>query len=202
MSCQHARNVALIAPVTGHRPVLLVLGFAAFLAAQDLPLPQDAGQTGTAATKPTVTIKPPVAKPVTRAEPQDAREAALQAMERAMIEEQQRKQLAQAAKQGDAVALRQLIVMAGPVDSSMLKAPKPPATIEGKVALIGLNGGEKVTKSLEQFFGAPLTPDRERQLLETVKSQLAGKGAAAMDVKVAGWWPKEGVMAVTLVPRS
>ena len=179
------------------------MGLAVFVTAQDLPLPQpgSAPEGGSGFVKPTVTIKPPAIAPAAPKKIDDAREAAIRAMEQELLRAQEIKQVAAAAKQGDATALRQLIVMAGPVDASILKSPKPPAAIEGRVALIGLSGGEKATKSLEQFFGAPLTPEREKQLLETVRSELAVKGIA-MDAKVAGWWPNEGVMAVTLVPRG
>jgi hypothetical protein len=181
----------------------MIVSLAAFTAAQDLPLPQ-AGpppSDGKGFVKPTVTIKPPAIAPATT-KVDDAREAALKALELELIKEQTRLRVAEAAKHGDANALKQLIVMAGPVDAALMRAPKPPATIEGRVALIGLNGGEKVTKSLEQFFGAPLTPEREKQLLETVQTQLAGTSPKGMEAKVAGWWPEEGVMAVTLVPRG
>jgi hypothetical protein len=108
----------------------------------------------------------------------------------------------QATKHGDMVALKQLIVVQGPVDAALFKAPKPPVQIEGKVAIIGLKSDEKVVKNLEALFGVPVTTEREKQILETVKSQFAGKQAAGMEAKIAGWWPKEGVMAVALVPRG
>jgi hypothetical protein len=188
-------------PVSPRRTVLALFSLVAFAAAQDLPLPQagPAPAGGSGFIRPTATIKPPVANP-TAQKPDDAREAAIRAMEQRLLKEQEMRQVAAAAKQGDTAALRQLIVMAGPIDASILKSPVPPSTIEGQVALIGVQGGERIGKSLEQFFGAPLNPDREKLILETVRSQIAG--TSNMDVKVAGWWPKEGVMAVTLVPRS
>jgi hypothetical protein len=166
--------------------------------AQDLPLPSAGtfpGAGGEGALKPTVIIRPPAAAVPKAAKPTDAREEAIKEMERQLLTQQ-------AVKTGNTIALRQLIVMQGPVDAAVFSAPKPPAAIEGKVALIGLKRDEKVVKNLEQFFGVPLTTEREKQLLETVKSQMAGKTAHGMDVKVAGWWPSEGVMALTLVPRS
>lgn len=152
--------------------------------------------------KPTIIVKPPVAAPAAKEAPQSARELALAAMERALIEEQKRKQIAAVARQGNAAALQQLIVMAGPVDAAVLNSPKPPVVPEGRVALIGLDGAATMGKSLDQFFGAPLTPEREKQLLDTVKTQLAGGKSSTMEVKVVAWWPAEGVMAVTLAPRS
>lgn len=145
--------------------------------------------------KPTVVGKPPVASPSNTTNPVDAREEALRETERQILQ-------AQAAKAGDVNFLRQLIVMQGPVDAKIFKSPKPPATILGKVAIIGLKSDEKVVKNLEAFFGAPVTTEREKQILETVKSQFASQQAAGMELKVAGWWPKEGVMAVTFVPKG
>jgi hypothetical protein len=195
-----------LALVTGWKPALTVISFAALGAAEELPLPSNTPPPGkddnSALVKPTIIVKPPVANPSAKAKTEDVRELALAAMEQALIEEQKRKQIAAAAKQGDAAALKQLIVMAGPLDAALLKSPKPPVVPEGKVALIGLDGAAKVGTSLDQFFGAPLTPEREKQLLELVRTQLAGSGHPSMEVKVAAWWPEEGVMAVTLVPRS
>ncbi len=162
------------------------------------PLPS--GEAGVP--KPSATIKPPSVAKATQGPQIDAREQALLEMERSLIEEQARRQIAEAAKQGNATDLKQLIVMLGPMDVKLSHAAKPPVGPEGKLAIIGLKSNEKVGKSLEQFFGAPLTPEREKELLETVKTQLAGQGREPMNVSVAGWWPKEGVMAVSLVPKG
>jgi hypothetical protein len=196
--------VALLALVTGWKPALTVLSLAAFVAAQDLPLPSSVPPPGIGSglVKPTISIKPPVSKPVAQSQLETAPELALAAMENALIEAQKRQQIAAAAKRGDTAALKQLIVMAGPVDDAVLKSPKPPVVPEGRVALIGMDGSAKVGKSLDQFFGAPLTPEREKQLFDAVKTQLASGNASAMEVKVVAWWPAEGVMAVTLAPRS
>lgn len=176
----------------------MLFSLAGIASAEDLPLPKIGplpSNGDDSMLKPTVIIRPPVAGAPKAAKPTDAREEALKEMERQLLEDQ-------AAKSDNSAGLRQLIVMQGPVDAAVFRAPKPPAAIEGKVTIIGLARDEKVVKNLEQFFGVPLTTEREKQLLETVKTQMAGKTALGMDVKVAGWWPKEGVMAVTLVPRS
>ncbi|MCE9518829.1 MAG: hypothetical protein K8R87_04605 [Verrucomicrobia bacterium] len=190
--------------MTGWKPALTVLSLAAFVAAQDLPLPSSVPPpgTGTGMVKPTISIKPPASKPVAQPKLETAAEQALAAMEQALIEKQKHEQIAAAAKRGDTAALKQLIVMAGPVDDAVLKSPKPPAVPDGRVALIGMDGAAEVGKSLDQFFGAPLTPEREKQLFDAVKSQLAGGNQSAVEVKVVAWWPTEGVMAVTLAPRS
>lgn len=156
----------------------------------------------TGSQKPSAAIKPPSATKVTHGPQIDAREQALLEMERSLIEEQARRQIADVAKQGNATDLKQLIVMLGPMDVKISRAASPPVTRDGKLAIIGLKSDKKIGKSLEQFFGAPLTPDRQKELLETVKTQLAGKGKEPMNVSVAGWWPKEGVMAVSLVPKG
>ncbi len=183
--------------VTCWKPLLTLISLAGFAGAQNLPLPSAkpfpaSGDDGTL--KPTITIRPPSAAGA-KAKTTDAREEALKEAEREILAEQ-------AVKSGNITALKQLIVVQGPVDSAMFRAPKPPASIEGKVAIIGLKHDEKVVKNLEQFFGVPLTTEKERELLETVQSQIASKAAHHMDVKVAGWWPNEGVMALALVPSS
>lgn len=189
--------------MTGWKPALILSCLAAISVAQDLPLPQSGPPPGSETlVKPTVIAKPPVSGPVAAPKDESAPELALKAMEQALIEEQARKQVADAAKKGDTAALKQLIVMAGPVDAALLKSARPPVAPEGKVALIGIDGQARIGKSLDQFFGAPLTPEKEKQILDTVKSQLADGQSAGLEVKVAGWWPAEGVMAVTLVPRS
>lgn len=190
--------------VIGWKPALTVLSLAAIVTAQDLPLPSNVPlpDTGTGLVKPTIIAKPPVAASVAKSKVESAPELAIAAMERALLEEQKRRQIAAAAKQGDVAALKQLIVMAGPVDAAMLKSPRPPVLSQGRVALIGMDGRAKVGKSLDQFFGAPLTPEREKQLFDAVKTQLAGGNPSAMEVKIVAWWPNEGVMAVMLAPRS
>lgn len=184
--------------------MLIVLSLAAFVTAQDLPLPSSVLPPGTGSgfVKPTIIVKPPLSALAAKSKPETAPELALAAIEQALIEEHNHRQIAAAAKQGDAAALKQLIVMAGPVDAALLKSPKPPVVPEGRVALIGLDGSATVGKNLDHFFGAPLTPERERQLFDAVKTQLAGGNPSAMEVKVVAWWPTEGVMAVTLAPRS
>ena len=183
--------------VTSWKPWLLLLTVAGLARAEDLPLPAPGplpGNGDSGLLKPTVTIRPPSAAPKTATQPKDARAEAIEEMERQVL-------AAQAAKEGNTVALRQLIVMQGPVDTKVFSSRKPPPAIEGKVAIIGLKHDDAVVKNLEQFFGVPMTTEREKQLLETVKTQMAGVNPSGMDVKVAGWWPKEGVMAVALVPH-
>ena len=155
--------------------------------------------------KPTMIIRPPSTGPISvpAANKSENPEMAILRLERQIIEAQVQKQIAFAHQNGKASELKQLIVMSGPMDVSVSRSAKPPVTPEGKVALIGLPDSEVVGRSVEEFFGAPMTPEREKALLDTVKTNLAdGKASSNVDVRIAGWWPNEGVMAVTVVPRS
>lgn len=174
-------------------------------ARDDLPLPQSgpAAPASGALVKPSLSVQPPSDGNQSSAEdPLDARTQALRAMEQKLIEDQIRRQVAQEAQKGDVSALKQLIVMLGPVDASLCRGPKPPVASKDRIALIGLAKGKVASKSLDQFFGVPLTPEVERQLLDRVKSQMASKEKAEVEVKVAGWWPTEGVMAVSVMPKG
>ncbi len=156
---------------------------------------------------PTIIIKPPTKGLVKVAQPskQKTAEMAIIEMERQLIAAQARRQIAESLKKGNASELKHLIVVSGPMDTAVSNAPNPPpqAASDGRVALIGLPNNEQATKSLDGFFGAPLTPEREKKLLETVKSQFAdGKEMSDMEVSIAGWWPEQGVMAVSLGPKG
>ena len=186
---------------------------AGFALGDDLPLPQQGAlpmrTDDSVLVKPSAVIKPPVSAPITvpamrvPAEDEENRVAAILELERRLMEEQVRRQIALAHANGNASALKQVIVMGGPVDAAVCRAAKPPTVAEGPVALIGLEKDTVVSKSLEHFFGAPMTPDREQELLDAVKSQFAaGKDKTDFEVRIAGWWPDEGVMAVSVVPRG
>ncbi|CAN5905292.1 hypothetical protein BH11VER1_BH11VER1_07040 [soil metagenome] len=154
---------------------------------------------------PNATIRPPSKGPVTVAAPtkQQMAEKAILEMERQLIAAEARRQLTESQLKGNTIELKQLIVVNGPMDTALSNAPKPPAAADGKVALIGLPNNEKATKSLEGFFGAPMTAESEKKLLETVRSQFASsKEMANMEVSIAGWWPEQGVMAVSLAPKG
>lgn len=194
------------------RPLLILLFSASFcpLLAEDLALPVQ-GNAPVRVEEPKVlapnaTIKPPSTGPVTVAAPnkQKTAEKAILEMERQLIAAQARRQIVESQQNGNASELKQLIVVNGPMDTALSNALKPPAAgAEGKVALIGLPGNDKATKSLEGFFGAPMTAESEKKLLETVRSQFAGsKEMADMEVSIAGWWPEQGVMAVSVAPKG
>lgn len=129
------------------------------------------------------------------------RELAQAEIERRNQEKAIRQQIAEAHVNGSTTQLRQVIVMSGPVDTAVGRSPTPPSSsVQGtKVTLIGIAGNDAVIKNLEPFFGTPVTPDSEKRLIEAVKTDIAGKG---MDVRIAGWWPEEGVMAVSVVPKG
>jgi hypothetical protein len=131
-----------------------------------------------------------------------ANEEAILEAERRVIEEEVQKQILLAQALGNPSLLKKLILMAGPVDTAVSRAAKPPTAPEQSVALIGLDDDAVVAKSLEHFFGAPMTSDREKGLIDTVRTQLAGKDKPKVAVRIAGWWPDEGVMAVSVVPEG
>lgn len=190
------------------RSILGICGFlslsVALVVGEDLPLPKSgplpARESG-GLLKPTVVIKPPGGRPAVKA-PDTAAELAIIELERGIVEEQTHKLIAEAAKTGKTTELKKLILMNGPIDPAISRALKPPTTGSNRVAHIGLAPSERVSRSVEQFFGAPVTPDSEKALIETVKAQLAGKEKADFDVRIAGWWPKEGVIAVSVVPKG
>jgi hypothetical protein len=190
-------------------PKIGFLLFASFALGDDLPLPQPGllpVREESGLEKPSAIIKPPVSGPIVvpmQAPSVDAtREQAILETERRVIEEEVQKQILFAQAIGNSSLLKQLILVAGPIDAAVCHAAKPPAAPAGAVALIGLEKDAVVGKNLEQFFGAPMTSDREKALLEMVKKQLAGKDERLVDVRIAGWWPDEGVMAVSVVPRK
>lgn len=189
-----------------------------FALAEDLPLPQQTGQPmhqDTEFVKPSAVIRVPTSETVTVPLPaavpamrmpveknDEVHELVILERERRLIEEQARQEIALAYATGNASALKQIILMSGPVDAAVSRAAKPPTVAEGRVALIGLDKDAVVGKNLEHFFGAPMTPDREKALLDAVKTQLAGKDSPGFQVRIAGWWPDEGVMAMSVVPGS
>jgi hypothetical protein len=185
----------------------MLLSASFVLLADDLPLPQPTlrpPREEVRLEKPSAIIKVPSAGLIVVPEqkPAEAREIAILETERRLIEEEVQKQILFAYAIGNSSALKQLILLAGPVDAAVSHAAKPPTAPNDGLALIGLEKDAIVGKSLEQFFGAPMTPDREKALLENVKSQFAGKDKPQMDVRIAGWWPEEGVMAVSVVPSG
>lgn len=159
--------------------------------AEDLPLPVREGplipsaSTGGPLLKPTVSIKPPVTATASSA---SANQQAMQAAEQKVIA---------------SAALRRLVLMEGPVKSKPAAPPFLAANQDGKpVTLAGVNVTGETIKSLESFFGAAVTPDSEKKLLDAVRSGLAGGRKAGRKVEVVGWWPVEGVMAVAVWPES
>ena len=197
--------VAIIVSMFRWLPAYVVLALAGIMLSEDvLPLPRQGGapmRGDEKLLKPNASIAPPPSTCAPKTEPQtmDARELAAMEMEHKLIEEQSRKQIAAEAKKGNVSALKQLIVMLGPVDAEVGRSLTPPVS-KGMISLVGFKDKTVTQTSVEQFFGTPLTPEREQQLLDAVKSQIAGKDSAGMEVKIAGWWPSEGVMAVSVMP--
>ncbi|QIF01136.1 hypothetical protein [Roseimicrobium sp. ORNL1] len=148
-------------------------------------------------------IKPPtksviVVPEVTEMEKQDRIVAE---KERQLIDAMLRRQIALAHATGKAGEIKRVILVSGAGDAALSQATSAPATA-GRLELIGIEPNAGVTKQLDSFFGSPLTPESEQRLLQTVKMQLtADKGKDNLNVRLAGWWPEEGVVAVSVVPE-
>ena len=201
------------APVT-----IRTLIFSTFLAlnsvyAEDLPLPLPLPEAGplpvapsapTGLEKPNLVIKVPtsgviVVPEVTEREKQDQ---VIAEKERQLIDEMLRRQIALAHATGKAGEIKRVILVSGAGDAALSQASAAPATAS-RLELIGIEPNAGVAKQLDSFFGSPLTPESEQRLLQTVKTQLtAEKGKDNLNVRLAGWWPEEGVVAVSVVPHS
>ena len=182
--------------------------------AEDLPLPLPlpestplpAVRSGpTSLEKPNLVIRPPgsgviVVPQVTEREKQ---EQAVAEKERQLIDEMLRRQIALAHATGKAGEIKRVILVSGSGDAALSQASVAPAATAGRLELIGIEPNAGVTKQLDSFFGSPMTPESEQRLLQTVKTQLtAEKGKDNLSVRLAGWWPEEGVVAVSVVPES
>lgn len=153
--------------------------------------------------RPTLVIKPPGAGPIAvpQITDQEKLEQAILQKERQIIDELVRNQIALAHAKGKASAIKQVIVMNGPVDAMISRSATPPPASEDKVALVGIEPEAMVSKQLDGFFGSPMTPESEQRLLETVQNQLAAHNTKSnVKVWLAGWWPEQGVVAVSVVP--
>lgn len=201
------------APVT-----IRALIFSTFLAlnsvySEDLPLPLPLPQgtplptvrSGpTSLEKPSLVIKPPTRAVITVPEvtEKEKQDQIVAEKERQLIDEMLRRQIALAHATGKAAEIKRVILVGGAGDAALSQAASAPATA-GRLELIGIEPNAGVTKQLDSFFGSPLTPESEQRLLQTVKMQLtADKGKDNLHVRLAGWWPEEGVVAVSVVPES
>ncbi len=181
--------------------------------AQDLPLPgleprlesgrDVSGAAGGTFLKPTVSIKPPnvaadTASTHARSVEQILGEEQKVLMEKAALFEAQRGKDARVT-----AALKRIVLMEGPVSKKLPGCEFLPQGVEGKpVTLVGVHAPQEVVRGLESFFGAQLTPDNEKKLLDTVRKGMAHSSKRERKVEVLGWWPKEGVMAVGVYPES
>ncbi|HSI65207.1 MAG TPA: hypothetical protein VLE43_18920 [Candidatus Saccharimonadia bacterium] len=178
-----------------------------------LPLPLPAATPGlpvirsgpTSLEKPNLVIRPPgagviVVPQITEREKQ---EQAVAEKERQLIDEMLRRQIALAHATGKAGEIKRVILVSGPGDAALSQASAAPTATAGRLELIGIEPNAGVTKQLDSFFGSRMTPESEQRLLQTVKTQLtAEKGKDNLSVRLAGWWPEEGVVAVSVVPES
>ncbi len=178
-----------------------------FACAQDLPLPQQAPLpvfqgSGRAMEKPNAVIKPPAIGPIVvpQVTAREQEEQAIAEKERQIIDQMLRRKIAMAHATGKAGEIKRVILMNGPSDTLLSLSSTAPTAKAGKLELVGLEPNAAVSKQLDGFFGSPMTPESEQRLLETVRTQLtAANGKGGMpSVRLAGWWPEEGVIAVSV----
>jgi hypothetical protein len=96
-------------------------------------------------------------------------------------------------------ALRRLVILPGnpspdATRTSMLAAGET----KEAVTCVGVQAPAPVLLNLAGFFGNRVTPDSQKQLLETVQKGLAKPDEKPHHVQMVGWWPAEGVMAVAI----
>lgn len=184
-------------------PMILACGMAS--SGQELPLPIPLEPPTTSPPiflKPTISIKPPQASPAGTAAPRSTEQ--LLSAEQKVINDR----LAQIADQRDretkaTAALKRLVLLQGPAG----KKNDPRVVLQAlgnqkPVTLIGVSAPVDTLRRLEGFFGAALTPDNEKKILDAVRSGFAGAANHERKVEVFGWWPNEGVMAVAVWPES
>src|SRR4051812_11940174 len=119
------------------------LGFAlvaSFALADDLPLPKQGfpvmREPSSGLQMPSAVIRPPVSEPIVVPERKPkvvAEETRILNLERQLIEEQVRRQIAEPYATGNASRLKQIILMSGPVDAAVSRAAKPPVVADGQV---------------------------------------------------------------------
>ena len=187
-----------------------VLLLAALTRGQDLPLPQQgplpAGPEAPVADptrllKPTKSIKPPLPQALVVTPSRGSTEQLLTAEQKLLGDKLAALAGQRAREAGATAALKRLVLVQGPLPPKQDRSVLPPATAKGQsLTLVGINAPKEMVQGLEQFFGAALTPDNEKKLLETVRKGLAGTAEQGRKVEVLGWWPQEGVMAVSVSP--
>src|SRR5690242_15742943 len=118
-------------------PKIGFLLFASFAMADDLPLPQPGllpVREEPVLEKPSAIIKAPasgvIVVPMQAPMVDPAREQAILETERRVIEEEVQKQILFAQAIGNPSLLKQLILVAGPIDAAVCRAAKPPVAPE------------------------------------------------------------------------
>ncbi len=142
--------------------------------------------------RPTITIKPPaLPAPVVKAEDAVAAEQRMLMEKAAALAAQRAQELKTTA------ALKRLVVVQGPVSQ---KPALPPAADGKTLSLVGLDASKEVIRNLEGFFGVEINDASQKKLLEAVRAGIAASADKDRKVELLGWWPEEGVMAVTVSP--
>ncbi|MCB1208723.1 MAG: hypothetical protein KDK97_05330 [Verrucomicrobiales bacterium] len=171
-----------------------------------LPLPQAAppmvapiAPAPSGYTRPTVTIKPPTVAPSALPKKEIFSPAPVDiAPTRPAARAQVLSTTVVPAPEGVS-ALRRLVILPGKPSpdatrTSMLAAGET----KDAVTCVGVQAPAPVLLNLASFFGNRVTPDSQKQLLETVQKGLAKPDQKPRQVQMVGWWPTEGVMAVAI----
>ncbi len=96
-------------------------------------------------------------------------------------------------------ALRRLVILPGkPTPDATRTSMLAAGETKEAVTCVGVHAPAPVLLNLAGFFGNRVTPDSQKQLLETVKNGLAKPDQKPRQVQMVGWWPTEGVMAVAI----
>jgi hypothetical protein len=151
------------------------------VAGPEVPLIMDAGSTMGRFLKPTKSIKPPVSTTTRAALPQPQVHAPTVAR------------------------LRRLILMPGGISPEMMREHiAASGQSRQPVTTVGLQAPATVLAKLADLFGADVTADTQRKVVDAVRQGLVTdkKRTTPRRVEVVGWLPSEGVMAVAVYPES
>jgi hypothetical protein len=100
--------------------------------------------------------------------------------------------------------LRRLVVVSGTMTPEAIRETilacgrtRTPVTMAG-----GVNAPAPMLSDLAGLFGATVTADTQKKVLETVRKGMGSSAKPLQRVEVVGWLPSEGVMAVAVYPES
>lgn len=100
--------------------------------------------------------------------------------------------------------LRRLVVVSGDMTPEAIREAiiacgqsRTPVTTLG-----GVNAPAPVLTDLAGLFGATVTEDTQKKVLETVRKGMGSSSKPLKRAEIVGWLPNQGVMAVMVYPES